>query len=173
MATRSVISVLTLFFAGSILRLAAVLRWGAVSVGWSPFNRITSLDGWPLSLYPASELHWATGFKDWLHPDLPQRSWAGSIHSFVLLLVSRMNDEEKFLESYFGDEYRNYRLRTRRLVPFVINGAKCVSVKSHAESVGSICVQTCRGCKYGLIAIERMKRVASEFERDSHVEDID
>jgi hypothetical protein len=53
------------------------------------------------------------------------------------------------------------------------NGAKCVSVKSRAESVGSICLQTCRGSKYGLIVIERMKRVASEFERDSHVEDID
>jgi len=36
-----------------------------------------------------------------------------------LLLISRMNDEERFLEAHFGDEYRNYRLRTRRLVPFV------------------------------------------------------
>jgi hypothetical protein len=49
----------------------------------------------------------------------------------------------------------------------------CVSVESRAESVGAICEQTCRGCKYGLIAVERMKRVESEFERDSHVEDID
>jgi protein-S-isoprenylcysteine O-methyltransferase Ste14 len=36
-----------------------------------------------------------------------------------LFLVSRMNDEESFLETHFGDEYRNYRQRTRRLVPFV------------------------------------------------------
>jgi len=36
-----------------------------------------------------------------------------------LFLVSRMNDEESFLEAHFGDEYRNYRLRTRCLVPFV------------------------------------------------------
>jgi protein-S-isoprenylcysteine O-methyltransferase Ste14 len=36
-----------------------------------------------------------------------------------LFLVSRINDEERFLEAHFGDEHRNYRLRTRRLVPFV------------------------------------------------------
>jgi protein-S-isoprenylcysteine O-methyltransferase Ste14 len=36
-----------------------------------------------------------------------------------LLLLSRMNDEEKFLEAHFGSEYRTYRERTKRLVPFV------------------------------------------------------
>jgi protein-S-isoprenylcysteine O-methyltransferase Ste14 len=36
-----------------------------------------------------------------------------------LLLLSRMADEEKFLEAEFGDEYRAYREKTRRLVPFI------------------------------------------------------
>jgi protein-S-isoprenylcysteine O-methyltransferase Ste14 len=30
-----------------------------------------------------------------------------------------MNDEEKFLEEHFGSEYRSYRQKTKRLVPFV------------------------------------------------------
>ncbi|HYZ72935.1 MAG TPA: isoprenylcysteine carboxylmethyltransferase family protein [Chthoniobacterales bacterium] len=34
-----------------------------------------------------------------------------------LFLVSRMNDEERFLEAHFGEEYRNYRRKTNRLVP--------------------------------------------------------
>jgi protein-S-isoprenylcysteine O-methyltransferase Ste14 len=36
-----------------------------------------------------------------------------------LLLLSRMNDEEKFLEEHFGSKYRSYRQKTKRLVPFV------------------------------------------------------
>jgi len=36
-----------------------------------------------------------------------------------LLLLSRMNDEEKFLETHFGAQYRTYCERTRRLIPFV------------------------------------------------------
>jgi protein-S-isoprenylcysteine O-methyltransferase Ste14 len=36
-----------------------------------------------------------------------------------LLLLSRMNDEENFLEEHFGSEYRSYRQKTKRLVPFV------------------------------------------------------
>ena len=36
-----------------------------------------------------------------------------------LFLVSRMNDEERFLEAHFGEEYKNYRLKTWRLVPLI------------------------------------------------------
>jgi hypothetical protein len=40
-------------------------------------------DGWPLSLYPASELHRATRFHDWLRAHLSQRDWTAPIRSTV------------------------------------------------------------------------------------------
>jgi len=36
-----------------------------------------------------------------------------------LLLLSRMANEEKFLETEFGDEYRAYLKKSWRLLPFV------------------------------------------------------
>src|SRR5258708_7250075 len=49
------------------------------------------------------------------------RSTIGLVLNIILflLLLSRMADEEKFLEAEFGDEYRAYREKTRRLVPFM------------------------------------------------------
>jgi protein-S-isoprenylcysteine O-methyltransferase Ste14 len=111
---------LFLFFAGSILRLAAVFVLG---------RRFSGL----VAIQPGHQLK-----TDGLYHYIRHPSYTGLIASMIgyvlifrsmiglllnillfLFLVSRMNDEESFLEAHFGDEYRNYRLRTRRLVPFV------------------------------------------------------
>jgi protein-S-isoprenylcysteine O-methyltransferase Ste14 len=109
-----------LFFAGSILRLAAVFVLG---------RRFSGL----VAIQPGHQLKTDGLYRYIRHPSytgliasmigyvLIFRSVIGLLLNIVLFLflVSRMNDEESFLEAHFGDEYRNYRLRTRRLVPFV------------------------------------------------------
>lgn len=111
---------LFLFFAGSLLRLAAVFVLG---------RRFSGL----VAIQPDHQLK-----TDGLYRYIRHPSYAGLIASMLgyvlifrsgigliivillfLFLVSRMNDEERFLEAHFGEEYRNYRLRTRRLVPFL------------------------------------------------------
>jgi protein-S-isoprenylcysteine O-methyltransferase Ste14 len=111
---------LFLFFAGSILRLAAVFVLG---------RRFSGL----VAIQPDHKLK-----TDGLYRYIRHPSYSGLIASMIgyvlifrsmiglalivlllLCLLSRMNDEERFLEAHFGEEYRNYRLRTRRLVPFV------------------------------------------------------
>jgi protein-S-isoprenylcysteine O-methyltransferase Ste14 len=111
---------LFLFFAGSILRLAAVFVLG---------RRFSGL----VAIQPDHQLKTDGLYRYIRHPSysgliagmigyaLIFRSVIGLILIILLflLLLSRMNDEEQFLEAHFGEEYRNYRLRTRRLVPFV------------------------------------------------------
>jgi protein-S-isoprenylcysteine O-methyltransferase Ste14 len=111
---------LFLFVVGSILRLAAVFELG---------HRFSGL----VAIQPDHQLK-----TDGLYRYIRHPSYTGLLGSMIgyvfifrsviglvlcallfLLLVSRMNDEERFLEAHFGDEYPNYRLRTRRLVPFV------------------------------------------------------
>jgi protein-S-isoprenylcysteine O-methyltransferase Ste14 len=111
---------LFLFFAGSMLRLAAVFVLG---------RRFSGL----VAIQPDHKLK-----TDGLYRYIRHPSYSGLIASMIgyvlifrsgiglllnillfLFLVSRMNDEEKFLEAHFGDEYQTYRLRTRRLVPFL------------------------------------------------------
>jgi protein-S-isoprenylcysteine O-methyltransferase Ste14 len=111
---------LLLFFAGSLFRLAAVFVLG---------RRFSGL----VAIQPDHQLK-----TDGLYRYIRHPSYAGLIAStlglvlifrsaigliFVILLflflVSRMNDEERFLEAHFGEEYRNYRLKTRRLVPLI------------------------------------------------------
>ena len=111
---------LFLFFAGSLLRLAAVFVLG---------RRFSGL----VAIQPDHQLK-----TDGLYRFIRHPSYTGPIASMIglvlifrsaiglifvillfLFLVSRMNDEERFMEAHFGDEYRNYRLRTKRLVPYV------------------------------------------------------
>ena len=111
---------LLLFFAGSLFRLAPVFVLG---------RRFSGL----VAIQPDHQLK-----TDGLYRYIRHPSYAGLIAStlglvlifrsaigliFVILLflflVSRMNDEERFLEAHFGEEYRNYRLKTRRLVPLI------------------------------------------------------
>jgi protein-S-isoprenylcysteine O-methyltransferase Ste14 len=111
---------LALFFVGSILRLAAVFELG---------HRFSGL----VAIQPDHQLKTDGLYRYIRHPSytgllismigyvLVFRSMIGLLLSVLLfaLLVSRMNDEERFLEAHFGAQYRDYRLRTRRLVPFV------------------------------------------------------
>ena len=111
---------LFLFFAGSLLRLAAVFVLG---------RRFSGL----VAIQPDHQLKTDGLYRYIRHPSytgligsmagyvLIFRSTLGLLLNILLFvfLLSRMNDEERFLEAHFGDEYRNYRLRTRRLVPFV------------------------------------------------------
>jgi protein-S-isoprenylcysteine O-methyltransferase Ste14 len=111
---------LFLFFAGSILRLAAVFVLG---------RRFSGL----VAIQPGHQLKIDGLYRYIRHPSytglivsmigyaLIFRSVIGLLLNILLFLflVSRMNDEERFLEAHFGDKYRTYRLRTRRLVPFV------------------------------------------------------
>ena len=111
---------LLLFFAGSILRLAAVFVLG---------RRFSGL----VAIQPDHQLK-----TDGLYRYIRHPSYTGLIASMMgyvlifrstiglvliiflfLLLISRMNDEERFLEAHFGEQYSRYRLKTRRLVPFV------------------------------------------------------
>ena len=111
---------LFLFFAGSIFRLAAVFVLG---------QRFSGL----VAIQPGHQLKTDGLYRYIRHPSytgliismigyvLIFRSAIGVILNILLFLLSvgRMNDEEQFLEAHFGEQYRTYRLNTRRLVPFV------------------------------------------------------
>ena len=111
---------LFLFFAGSILRLVGVFVLG---------RRFSGL----VAIQPGHQLKTDGLYHYMRHPSytglivsmtgyvLIFRSVIGLLLNILLFLflVSRMNDEERFLEAHFGEEYRSYRLKTRRLVPFV------------------------------------------------------
>jgi protein-S-isoprenylcysteine O-methyltransferase Ste14 len=111
---------LFLFVAGSILRLAAVFALG---------HRFSGL----VAIQPDHQLKTDGLYRYIRHPrytgllgsmigyTLIFRSAIGLVLCALLflLLVSRMNDEEKFLGTHFGDEYRTYCQKTRRLVPLI------------------------------------------------------
>jgi protein-S-isoprenylcysteine O-methyltransferase Ste14 len=111
---------LILFFAGSILRLAAVFALGRRFSGLVAIQADHQLktDG----LYRYTRHPSYTGLLgSMMGYALIFRSAIGLLLCVLLflLLVSRMNDEEKFLETHFGDEYRTYCQKTRRLVPLI------------------------------------------------------
>jgi protein-S-isoprenylcysteine O-methyltransferase Ste14 len=111
---------LILFFAGSILRLAAVFELG---------HRFSGL----VAIQPGHQLETDGLYRHVRHPSysgllVSMIGWALIFRSSVglisniflfLLLVSRMADEEKFLEAHFGRAYQVYRQKTWRLLPFV------------------------------------------------------
>jgi protein-S-isoprenylcysteine O-methyltransferase Ste14 len=111
---------LALFWIGSVIRLIAVFALG---------RRFSGL----VAIQPDHKLKTDGIYKHVRHPSytgllvamigwvLVFQSTIGLVLNIILflLLLSRMADEEKFLEAEFGDEYRAYREKTRRLVPFM------------------------------------------------------
>jgi protein-S-isoprenylcysteine O-methyltransferase Ste14 len=111
---------LALFWIGSVIRLIAVFALG---------RRFSGL----IAIQPDHKLRTNGIYRHVRHPSytgllvamigfvLVFRSSIGLVLNvfLFLLLLNRMADEEKFLEAEFGDEYRVYRERTRRLLPFV------------------------------------------------------
>ena len=111
---------LFLFFAGSLFRLAAVFVLGrrfSGLVAIQPDHQLTTDGLYRYIRHPS----YAGLIASTLGLVLIFRSAIGLIFVILLFLflVSRMNDEERFLEAHFGEEYRNYRLKTRRLVPLI------------------------------------------------------
>jgi protein-S-isoprenylcysteine O-methyltransferase Ste14 len=111
---------LALFWIGSVIRLIAVFVLG---------RRFSGL----VAIQPDHKLKTDGIYKHIRHPSytglliamigwvLVFRSTIGLVLNVILffLLLSRMADEEKFLETEFGNEYRAYREKTRRLLPFI------------------------------------------------------
>jgi protein-S-isoprenylcysteine O-methyltransferase Ste14 len=111
---------LTLFWIGSIIRLMAVFALG---------HRFSGL----VAIQPDHKLKTDGVYKYVRHPSytgllvamigwvLVFRSTVGLALNVILLLLllSRIADEEKFLGAEFGIDYSAYREKTWRLVPFV------------------------------------------------------
>jgi protein-S-isoprenylcysteine O-methyltransferase Ste14 len=111
---------LILFFAGCILRLAAAFALGrrfSGLVAIQPDHQLKT-DGLYRYIRHPSYTGLLVAMIGWV---LVFRSAIGLLLNIplFLLLLSRMNDEEKFLETHFGAQYRTYCERTRRLIPFV------------------------------------------------------
>jgi protein-S-isoprenylcysteine O-methyltransferase Ste14 len=111
---------LILFFVGSILRLAAVFELG---------RRFSGL----VAIQPDHQLKTDGLYRHLRHPSytgllVSMIGWAFIFRSIIglllniflfLLLLSRMADEEKFLEAHFGGAYQTYRRKTWRLLPLI------------------------------------------------------
>jgi protein-S-isoprenylcysteine O-methyltransferase Ste14 len=111
---------LVLFLIGSIIRLVAVFALG---------HRFSGL----VAIQPNHKLKTDGVYQRIRHPSytgllLAMIGWALVFRSAVgfilnvfllLILLSRIADEEESLEAEFGDEYRAYRKKTWRLLPFV------------------------------------------------------
>jgi len=111
---------LILFLIGSILRLMAVFALGPRFSGLVAIQAEHKLktDG----IYQQVRHPSYTGLLvATIGSVLVFRSTIGLLLTVALffLLLSRMNDEERFLEAEFGDEYRVYRQKTWRLLPYV------------------------------------------------------
>jgi protein-S-isoprenylcysteine O-methyltransferase Ste14 len=111
---------LALFWIGSVIRLIAVFALGhrfSGVVAIQPDHKLKT-DGIYRRVRHPSYTGLLVAMIGWV---LVFRSSIGLVLNVTLflLLLSRMADEEKFLEAEFGDEYRAYRQKSWRLVPFV------------------------------------------------------
>jgi protein-S-isoprenylcysteine O-methyltransferase Ste14 len=111
---------LVVYIVGSVIRLAAVFALG---------HRFSGV----VAIQPDHKLKTDGIYKDVRHPSytgllLSMIGWTLLFRSILgltlnvplfLLLMSRMRNEEEFLEAEFGEEYRAYRRKTWRLLPFV------------------------------------------------------
>lgn len=111
---------LVICIVGSVIRFAAVFALG---------HRFSGV----VAIQPDHKLKTDGIYRHVRHPSytgllLSMIGWVLIFRSVIglalnvplfLLLLSRIADEEKFLEAEFGDEYRVYREKTWRLVPFI------------------------------------------------------
>jgi protein-S-isoprenylcysteine O-methyltransferase Ste14 len=111
---------LALFWIGSVVRLIAVFALG---------HRFTGI----VAIQPNHKLKTDGIYRHVRHPSytgllVAMIGWVLVFRSSIglglnlilfLLLLSRMADEETFLEAEFGDEYCAYRKKSWRLLPFV------------------------------------------------------
>jgi len=111
---------LALFWIGSVIRLIAVFALGhrfSGVVAIQPDHKLKT-DGIYRRVRHPSYTGLLVAMIGWV---LVFRSSIGLVLNVTLflLLLSRMADEEKFLEAEFGDEYCAYRKKSWRLLPFV------------------------------------------------------
>jgi protein-S-isoprenylcysteine O-methyltransferase Ste14 len=111
---------LVLLAVGGALRLAAVFVLGRRFTGLVAIqegHRLQTGGLYCLIRHPsyAGMLLYMAGYV------LVFRCWLGLllVAGTLAVLVARMNAEEALLESEFGEEYKSYRRRTWRLVPWV------------------------------------------------------
>jgi protein-S-isoprenylcysteine O-methyltransferase Ste14 len=111
---------LALFWIGSVIRVIAVFALGHRFSGFVAIQSDHKLktDGIYRHVRHPSYTGLLLAMIGWV---LVFRSVIGLILNVVLLflLLNRIEDEEKFLEAEFGNEYRAYRENTRRLLPFI------------------------------------------------------
>jgi protein-S-isoprenylcysteine O-methyltransferase Ste14 len=111
---------LLLFWIGSVIRLVAAFALGHRFSGLVAIQQDHKLktDGFYKHVRHPSYTGLLVAMIGWV---LVFRSVIGLVLNVILffLLLSRMADEEKFLQAEFGEEYRAYRQKTWRLFPFV------------------------------------------------------
>lgn len=109
---------LGVFALGTALRVATMLALGrmfSLRVSVEPDHRLVTSGFYRYVRHPSytSVIVLCTGialaYRSWL--------WVALIPSMIFGLTRRMATEEKFLLAHFGDEYRAYMARTKRLLP--------------------------------------------------------
>lgn len=109
---------LGVFAAGTALRVATMMALGrmfSLRVSVEPDHRLVTDGFYRFVRHPSytSVIVLCTGialaYRSWF--------WVALIPSMIFGLTRRMATEEKFLLEHFGDEYRAYMARTKRLLP--------------------------------------------------------